>query len=107
MGFRLVPFRSESNSAPPRARASGRLSRLSRALAPVLLFLSFACGKKPVVTVGAVAACGPMPPKLALCIETLPVDSTDAELARCMVNTVETLIAENQALRIKYSPCAK
>ena len=73
----------------------------------MLALLLFGCGKKPIVTVSAVAACGPMPPKQTLCIETLPVSASDADLQRCMVLTVDQLIAENQSLRIKYAPCAK
>jgi hypothetical protein len=76
-------------------------------LMAALSALIFGCGKKPVTMLGAVATCGPMPPKITLCIETLPADSSDAELQRCMVNTVDQLIAENQMLRIKYAPCAK
>lgn len=67
----------------------------------------FGCGRKPVTTVGAVAGCGPMPAKAQLCIEVMAADASDADLQRCLVNTVDQLIAENQALRIKYAPCAK
>lgn len=76
-------------------------------LATLALLVSLGCGKKPVTTVGAVAACGPMPAKVTLCIELLPVDSSDADLQRCLVNTIDQLIAENQALRVKYGPCAR
>ena len=81
--------------------------RITAAVVGFALGYMLGCGRKPIVTVGAVAACGPMPPKQTLCIETLPVDANDADLQRCMVNTVDQLIAENQALRIKYAPCAR
>ena len=73
----------------------------------VFLIMLTACGKKPIVTVGAVAACGPLPPQVILCIQTLPADAPDADVARCYVNTVDQLIGENQQLRKQFTPCAK
>jgi hypothetical protein len=76
-------------------------------LMATLWLLAFGCGKKPITTVGAVAACGPLPPQVILCIQTLPADAPDADVARCYVNTVDQLIGENQQLRKQFTPCAK
>lgn len=90
--------------------------RRPRFVAMLALLLFGACGKKPITTVGAVAGCGPLPPKVMLCLETLPrlpdgeVDQTkvtQADLKRCYKNTVTQLIAEVESLRVRYGPCAK
>lgn len=80
-----------------------------------LLLCGFRC--KPNTSVaGGTAGCGPMPVKVMLCIETLPtlpngeIDRTrvsQADLQRCMANTVDQLIGEVRQLRKQYEPCAK
>jgi hypothetical protein len=81
--------------------------RRPRFMAALALLLFGACGRKPITMVGAVAACGPLPAQVILCIQTLPADAPDADVARCYVNTVDQLIGENQQLRKQYAPCAK
>lgn len=89
--------------------------RRPRYLAMLALFL-FGCGRKPLTSASAVPGCGPMPVRVMLCIETLPtlpngeIDRdrvTQADLQRCMVNSVDQLIGENRQLRKQYAPCAK
>lgn len=73
----------------------------------MLAVILFGCGRKPVTAVGAVSKCGPMPDKRQLCLEVLPVTASDAEIARCMVESIDDLIAENGQLRARYAPCAQ
>ena len=75
----------------------------------ILALSLFGCGVKPKTApaVGAVSKCGPMPDKQQLCLEVLPVTASDAEIARCMVESIDDLIAENGQLRARYAPCAQ
>lgn len=97
-----------------RITAFRRRPRFVAAFAALLGFA--ACGRKPVTTVSAVPGCGPLPVRVMLCIETLPTLSTgeidrtrvtQADLQRCMVNSVDQLIGENQQLRKQFAPCAR
>lgn len=85
-------------------------------LAALALLTNFGCGRKPVTTASAIAGCGPLPVRVMLCIETLPtlpngeIDRarvSQADLQRCMVNSVDQLIGESRQLRKQYAPCAK
>ena len=68
------------------------------------LLLSACMGRKPVVQY---AGCGTMPPPERLCLDSLPNNATDADLAKCYAQTVWILLGENAQLRAQYFPCSQ
>ena len=77
---------------------------LFAALVLAALVLSACMGRKPILQY---AGCGQMPPADRLCIDTLPRNATDAEIARCYAQTTWQLLGENAQLRAQYTPCAR
>ena len=77
---------------------------LSVVLLTAALLLSACMGRKPITQY---AGCGQMPPSDRLCLDTLPRNATDAEIARCYAQTTWQLLGENAQLRAQYQPCSK
>lgn len=74
----------------------------------ILIFSTFGCGGKPATAAPLVFTdCGPMPPKVITCLDTLGDRPSDAEVVRCYMLTVNEQDAEIDSLRAQFSACAK